>query len=53
MEDGPELGFRKVEGDLKAELVRVHHQIAFLLHSRDLIIDFIARVHNNVDVANA
>ncbi|KAF8180359.1 hypothetical protein BJ912DRAFT_1062440 [Pholiota molesta] len=53
MDDGPELGYRKAEGDLKAELIRIQHQIAFMLKQRDLVLHSITKIHSTLDIAAA
>jgi hypothetical protein len=48
--DGPEVAYRKVAGDLKAEIIRNTHQIGFLLKHRTLMVEELASVHRNLDI---
>ncbi|KAF8170126.1 hypothetical protein BJ912DRAFT_1066831 [Pholiota molesta] len=53
MDDGPELGYHKAEGDLKAELIQIQHQIAFMLKQHNLVLHSITKIHSTLDIAAA
>ena len=42
--DGPEVAFRRVEGELRAELIVNVHKLDFLLKHRAILLDEMVRV---------
>lgn len=50
LSDGPEVAYRKIAGDLQAEIIRNSHSLDYLIKHRKLLVDELARVHRHLDI---